>query len=257
MVKINRVIQETPYVKTFFFDISMDSLPGQFINVWLPGIDEKPFSVASDDGKELAVTFFAVGPLSKALFELQEGDKVGIRGPYGTHYTWEKGETLALVAGGYGAAPMYFVAQQAVKDGCKIFFLNGARSEEHLLYLDRFDGLEGVTMDIATDDGSVGHKGYNTEVLEKIVAENKVDRIFACGPEGMEYRVVEIGNENKVPSWVSVERYMKCGFGVCGHCCMDDLGVRVCKEGPVMSSELLAKLPEFGSYHRDKVGRKV
>lgn len=256
MVLIKKIVQETEFVKTFIFDVSFDAKPGQFVNIWIPGLDEKPFSVAFDDGAELTVTFFAVGPLSKALFEKKVGDKVGIRGPYGTHYEWKPGETLALVAGGYGAAPMYFVTQEALKDDCNVHFIVGARSQEHLLYLDRFEGVSGVHVHVSTDDGSVGHKGYNTEVLEQVISGEKVDRIFACGPEVMEYRVMQIAEENGIPGWLSVERYMKCGFGVCGHCCMDDTGDRVCMEGPVMSTELLSKLPEFGKYDRDKVGRK-
>jgi dihydroorotate dehydrogenase electron transfer subunit len=256
MTRIKKVIKETDHVKTFIFDLSLGAKPGQFVNIWIPGVDEKPFSVAWDDGNEFAVTFFAVGPLSTALSEKVEGDKVGIRGPYGTNYTWENGETLALVAGGYGAAPMYFVTLEALKNDCKVHFIVGARGEEHLLFIDRVKELPNVEVHISTDDGSVGFKGYNTQVLEQVLKEGKVDRVFACGPEVMENRVVEICEEVGVPGWVSVERYMKCGFGVCGHCCMDDTGDRVCMEGPVMSSELLSSMPEFGEYHRDKVSRK-
>lgn len=257
MIEIKRIIDENEFVKTFVLDVSLGAKPGQFVNVWIPGVDEKPLSVAMDDGKELLITFFAVGEATKELFKLQVGDKVGVRGPYGTHYGWEKGDTLALVAGGYGAAPMYFVANEAVKDDCNIHFILGARSENLLLYVDRIEKLPNTTLHVATDDGSKGEKGYNTVLLENLLENEKVDRVFACGPEIMENRVKQICDEKSVAGWISVERFMKCGFGVCGHCCMDDTGDRVCKEGPVMSTELLSKIPEFGKYHRDKVGRKV
>lgn len=256
MVKINRVIDENEFVKTFVLDISLGAKPGQFVNIWIPGVDEKPLSVANDDGKELYITFFAVGEATKELFNFKEGEMIGIRGPYGTQYEWNNGDTLALVAGGYGAAPMYFVANEAVKNDCKIHFIIGARNKDLLLYLDRIEKLPNTTLHIATDDGSMGEKGYNTVLLEQVLDSQKIDRVFACGPEVMERRVVQICDEKKVKGWISVERYMKCGFGVCGHCCMDDTGDRVCKEGPVMSAELLNTMPEFGAYHRDKVGRK-
>jgi dihydroorotate dehydrogenase electron transfer subunit len=256
MVKINRIIDENEFVKTFVLDISLGAKPGQFVNIWIPGVDEKPLSVANDDGKELYITFFAVGDATKELFEFKVGDMIGVRGPYGTQYEWNKGNILALVAGGYGAAPMYFVANEAVKNDCKIHFIIGARNKDLLLYLDRIEKLPNTTLHIATDDGSMGEKGYNTVLLEQVLDTEKIDRVFACGPEVMERRVVQICEEKKVKGWISVERYMKCGFGVCGHCCMDETGDRVCKEGPVMSTELLNIMPEFGVYHRDKVGRK-
>ena len=256
MAKIKKIIVENEFVKTFVLDISLGSKPGQFVNIWIPGVDEKPLSVAYDNGSETFITFYAVGEATKTLFTFKEGDKVGIRGPYGTHYTWKKGETLVLMAGGYGAAPMYFVANEAVKDDCKIHFVIGARNKDLLLYLDKIETLPNTELHIATDDGSMGIRGYNTQILEKLLATGEVDKVFACGPEMMEKRIVDLCLGAKVDSWISAERYMKCGFGVCGHCCLDDSGDRVCKEGPVMSGESLAASPEFGKYHRDKVGRK-
>lgn len=257
MVKIKKIIHENEFVKTFVLDVSLGAKAGQFVNIWVPGVDEKPFSIAYDNGTETYITFYAVGDLSKTLFDYNEGDKVGIRGPYGTHYQWKNGENLVLMAGGYGAAPMYFVANEAVKDECKIEFVIGARTKDLLLYLDRIEKLPNTTLHVATDDGSMGRKGYNTQILEELLAAGAVDQVFGCGPEMMEKRIVDLCLSAGVKSFISAERYMKCGFGVCGHCCLDDSGDRVCKEGPVMSGELLAASPEFGKYHRDKVGKKV
>lgn len=256
MVSIKKIINENEFVKTFVLDVSLGAKAGQFVNIWLPGVDEKPLSVAYDNGSETFITFYAVGEMTKKMFELKEGDKVGIRGPYGTHYDWQKGQTLVLMAGGYGAAPMYFVANEAVKDDCKIHFVIGARNKDLLLYLDRIETLPNTELHIATDDGSMGRQGYNTQILEELLVKGGIDQVFACGPEMMEKRIVDLCLEAGVQSFISAERYMKCGFGVCGHCCLDDTGARVCKEGPVMSGELLAASPEFGKYHRDKVGRK-
>ena len=166
-------MQETPFVKTFVFEHTLNSKPGQFVNLWIPRVDEKPMSIAYDDGKEFWVTMFAVGPFSKKMHELKEGDLVGVRGPYGTGFKFESGQHLVLMAGGYGAAPLYNLAIAAEKQGCTIDFVIGARSKEHLLYIERIEKLDGVKLHISTDDGSVGVKGYNTQILERLIAEAK------------------------------------------------------------------------------------
>lgn len=256
MVSIIDIVQETENVKTFTLNISLHAQPGQFVNIWLPGIDEKPFSVAEDNGKTLKITFFSVGEFTKRLFECKIGDKIGIRGPYGRYYVWEKGSTLALVAGGYGAAPMYFLAQKAVENDCIIHFIVGAKNKSHLLYLNAISYLPKSFLHIATDDGSMGHKGYNTEVLENILQKHSIDKVFACGPEKMLYSVFHLCQKYKIEGQLSMERYMKCGFGVCGQCVMDNTGDRVCVEGAVMTTEQLSNISEFGQYHRDKEGLK-
>lgn len=283
--QISSTKKETDDVTSFTFNTTFNSKPGQFLMVWLPGVDEVPMSIALDDGKQTRITFFAVGDMTKKLAELKEGDLVGLRGPFGTHYEWKKNQHLILVAGGYGAAPMFFTANEAVKDSCTIDFIVGARSKDQLLYLDEIKNLKNTTLHIATDDGSEGHKGYNTEVLENVLKANSQTSLrrsgiassrqeskqhtgdpatrrreliatFSCGPELMMKRVFELCEEHKIECAVSLERYMKCGYGLCGNCVMDPLGIRICTDGPVVKSEVLRELSEFGEYHRDEVGRK-
>ena len=261
--KTHRIVsikQETENVRTLTFDVSFGAKPGQFLMIWLPGFDEVPMSVAFDNGVQTKITFFAVGDLTKELAKQKEGDLVGLRGPFGTHYKWQKGQHLILVAGGYGAAPMHFVAHEAVKDDCTIDFIVGARSSDHLLYIDEIESLSNTTLHIATDDGSKGHKGYNTEILEDLLpsvpSPNPPVLVFACGPEMMMKRISDICAENDIRCSMSLERFMKCGFGLCGNCVMDPLGIRMCIDGPVISNDIIQKLTEFGSYHRDDVGKK-
>lgn len=255
-IPIKRVVRETEYVKTFVFEHELGSKPGQFVMLWIPGVDAKPFSVAYDNGKEFWVTFYKVGPATEELFKFEEGDLVGVMGPYGTHYKYKDGQRLALVAGGYGAAPMYSVALEASERGCEIDFIVGARGEEHLLYLDLIKNLKGTKLHIATDDGSVGYKGYNTEVLEEVLKGGGVDWVFTCGPELMMKRVSDIAHESGVKAQLSLERYMKCGFGVCGNCVVDDAGIRLCSEGVVVTNDMARKIKDFGKYHRDGLGLK-
>jgi dihydroorotate dehydrogenase electron transfer subunit len=244
-------------VQTFTFDVSLGAKPGQFVMVWLPGVDEVPMSIAHDDGSSLKLTFFAVGDMTKALAELQKGDLVGLRGPFGTHYDWEKGQHLALVAGGYGAAPMHFVALEAGKDNCKIDVFVGARGKEHLLYLDELSSLPGVELHVATDDGSEGFKGYNVQQISKVIEEgSSFDQVFACGPEMMLKAVLDLSEASSIPCQLSLERYMKCGYGLCGNCAVDPLGIRLCTDGPVLKGDLCKKITEFGKYYRDSVGKK-
>ncbi|OIO55717.1 dihydroorotate dehydrogenase electron transfer subunit [Candidatus Peregrinibacteria bacterium CG1_02_54_53] len=265
--RIASVKKETEHVQTFTFAVSLGAKPGQFIMVWLPGSDEIPMSVALDDGKKLQITFFAVGDTTKKLASLKKGDLVGLRGPFGTHYEWKPKQHLALVAGGYGAAPMFFAATEAAKDSCTITAIVGARSKEHLLYLDAFSGLPGTTLSVATDDGSQGHKGYNVDILRDILeaktlqlrsgsTARAVDQVFACGPEKMLLAVSDLCFQHKVACQLSLERYMKCGYGLCGNCAVDASGMRMCTDGPVVKNDVAREIMEFGKYHRDGLGKK-
>lgn len=256
-VTIKKIIQETEQVKTFVLDASIGAEPGQFVNVWIPRMNEKPFSVAMDNGTELHLSIAAVGDFSKKLHELKVGDKVGIRGPFGTKFVYKSGQHLALLAGGYGAAPLYFLAERASKAGCTIEFVLGARSKNLLLFVDRISTLANVTLHTATNDGSDGYTGFNTDLLAKIVSEQKIDCICTVGPEIMMVKAVQLAQEKKLDAQVSVERYMKCGFGICGNCCVDGLGVATCTSGPVMPLEKVLQIPDFGKYHRDGLGKKI
>lgn len=262
--RIKDIRQETEMVRTYTFDGSLGAKPGQMLMLWLPGVDEKPFSVAYDDGSETKITFFAVGPMTEELAKCQVGDLVGLRGPFGTSYEWSAGQHIALVAGGYGAAPMYFVASETVHHGCTLEVIVGARSEEHLLYIKELEALPHVSLHIATDDGSVGFKGYNVQLLEKMLEvtqdtsteDRPIDQVFACGPERMLKACSTVCHNFNIPSQFSLERYMKCGYGLCGNCTVDPLGIRICTDGPVVKNETCLKIEEFGKYHRDSLGRK-
>jgi dihydroorotate dehydrogenase electron transfer subunit len=260
---IAAVKRETAMVQTFAFDASLGAKPGQFVMVWLPGMDEIPMSVALDDGRELKITFSAVGEMTEKLANLRKGDLVGLRGPFGTHYEWKPKQRIALVAGGYGAAPMFFAAKEVVKDGCSLEVFIGARGKDHLLYLSEFRKLPRTTLHVATDDGSQGFKGTNVALLKEELKKEEhsrrkpfVHQIFACGPERMLVAVSNLSLSQKIPSQLSLERYMKCGYGLCGNCVVDPLGIRLCVDGPVVHNDLCRSIAEFGRYHRDHLGKK-
>lgn len=259
--EIKKIVKENENTNTYLFEGKLSSKPGQFVMMWIPGVDEKPFSIAYDDGKQFWLTVCRVGPATTDLFKLKVGDKVGIRGPFGTSYKFRKGERVALVAGGYGVAPMYNLAHCALDKGCKVDFIVGARNKSLLLFMQKISGLHGVNLHVSTDDGSYGIKGFTTHILEKLLEQSrkdkkKINHVFACGPEIMEKFVGQIAEKYKVDCQLSVEKYMKCGFGVCGQCAVDDTGECVCKKGCVMSWNYVKKLSEFGKYHRDAQGKK-
>ncbi len=197
-----------------------------------------------------------VGAFTEILDQLKIGDRVGIRGPYGNAFRYQANQKLVFLAGGYGAAPLFFLAQKAVEQNCEIDFIVGARKKDLLLYTQYIEKLPKTKLHIATDDGSAGHKGYNTQILEEVVKNKKIDCIYTCGPEMMMKRVMQIAIEKNLDAQISVERYMKCGFGICGNCVNDGTGEPSCQKGPVMSLAEIQKLKDFGSYHRDSEGMK-
>jgi dihydroorotate dehydrogenase electron transfer subunit len=251
-VRISQVIEETRAVKTFVLDDAMDAQPGQFVMLWLPGVDEKPISLAAPD--PLTLTVAKVGPFSNALHECKAGDRLGWRGPFGRPFRLDAACPALLVGGGYGAAPLYFLAAQAVACGMlgKTTVALGARRADDLIFVERFRRL-GVQLLLATEDGSAGIKGYVTEAVVGQLAGRPT--IYACGPEGMLVALYTLCHERGLPGQLSVERYMKCGFGVCGQCALDD--ILVCTDGPVLDVEQLDGKQDWGRFHRNVTGRRL
>ena len=241
---ITRTKQESPSVMTFFFDRQFAFAPGQFVMVWVPGVDEIPMALSS--GQSISVQ--KVGDATASLFSRTAGEQIGIRGPFGNGFT--KGEKMLAIAGGIGVAPLLPLA----KADCVMTFLLGAKTESELIFVDQLD--ECTDLQIATDDGSLGIQGFVPALIDDVNLDS-YDRIAVCGPEPMMRavlaKVTEVGSETKTE--FSLHRYMKCGMGVCGSCCIDPSGLRVCSDGPVFSGELLHK-SEFGHYRRDASGRR-
>ena len=107
-----------------------------------------------------------------------------------------------------------------------------------------------------TDDGTCGFCGFGTELAQKVLENVSYDMIVTCGPEIMMKKIADLADYHKIPAQFSLERYMKCGVGICGQCCVDNVGWRICKEGPVFWDDEVKLITEFGKYHRDAAGRK-
>ncbi len=253
IVNIKEIRDETRAIRTFVLDAEVaDAEPGQFVMLWLPGVDEKPIAIARP--APLTLTVSRVGPFSTALHRRKVGDQVGWRGPYGKGFSLDEGRPALLVAGGYGAAPLYFLARRAADAGVPTSVAVGARKALDLLYVEQFEAL-GVRVLISTDDGSSGERGYVTGVVSRLMAEEPNLAVYACGPELMLVALHRLCLEHEISGQFSLERYMKCGFGICGQCALDDL--LVCQDGPVFTVEQLDGLRDFGSVHRSATGRAL
>lgn len=228
-ITIAQVVTENDKVKTFVTQAKIKAQPGQFILVWLPKVAEKPFAVVDD--KPLTLTVAKVGNFTKALHKLKKGDRIWFRGPFGKGVFKKKGKNHLLVGGGYGVAPLYFLAEKLLSKS-KTTIIIGAKSKKELLFEKRFKKL-GMKVLVTAEDGSKGRKGLATEAQEKILSEKKIGCVYACGPEPMLKKIVDICKTYRVRYQVSLETIIKCGFGVCGSCSRS--GRLICLDGPVFS----------------------
>ncbi len=249
MLRVEKKHVENQTHATLFFHHALCFKPGQFIMVWIPGIDEKPYTISFHSKEKFAITIEAKGIFSKKAIAMEKGDLVGIRGPFGNGFDIKSQGQKAVVAGGCGMAPLAPLVENLDKD---TIFIHGARTREYILYPDRFK----IERLFCTDDGSFGHKGLVTDLLEKQITSGKhLDMVYTCGPEIMMYHVFKICEAHHIPCQVSLERYMRCGFGVCGACvCGRQV---VCRDGPVFGSAALREMKDFNTKALLKSGKEV
>jgi dihydroorotate dehydrogenase electron transfer subunit len=198
----------------------------------------RPMAIFRGSGDELEFRFKVVGRGTRALSELRPGARLGVLGPLGNGFAAVSGAAW-LVGGGTGIASLYELAAQA---RAPVRVLLGGRSEQALLGLDAFQALE-VELRLATEDGSLGHRGLVTELLEP----KPEDTVYACGPKPMMQVAAERATRVGAPAWVALENQMACGFGVCLGCAIATGGGYryVCTHGPVFpAAEVIwEKLP--------------
>ena len=235
IVTIEKVIDETPTVRTLYFsdDVMSNVLPGQFAMVWIPGINELPMSVMiSKESGKAAFTVRKHGLSSTGLFNIKTGEQIGVRGPYGNSFDIKQGKLL-LVGGGTGLVPMMRLLTH-VKPTDNVTVLIGAKSKDEVFFETLANDLlknNPHNVIVCTDDGSYGEKGFVTDAVEKLLNESHFDGVYTCGPEKMMYKTVQSANSKGIFVQASLERMMKCGVGICGSCCVgEDLA---CKDGTI------------------------
>lgn len=256
IVEIKEIIKESESVKTFIFDWDVGGVtPGQFMMVW-NFEDEKPMSLSHihPEKDEIGISIKKVGDFTQKIHQLEEGDQLGLRGSYGRGFEIVGSRVLA-VGGGIGMAPIAAFAEEAVQRKIEVDLVIAASSKDELLFLDRLD-ITGINLKLCTDDGSYGFCGFGSDLAIKLLKNEDYQMMVSCGPEVLMKKLWDMAYKFKIPAQFSLERYMKCGIGLCGQCCVDDVGWRVCVEGPVFWSDELSLITEFGKYRRDASGWK-
>jgi len=236
--------------------------PGQFVMVWVPGVDEVPMSLShiDEDRCSVGITVQDIGKGTGSLCRAEKGDLLGIRGPFGRGFRPSEGvERLIGLSGGVGAASIVLAMERFPTEGMSVTILHGARSSDLLLYMDRWSSLTDDVV-VSTDDGTAGHRGFVTDLLYGLsesmtMKEKKRAEVICCGPEAMMKRASDMIARTGIRGQFSLERYMKCGIGLCDSCSVS--GRRVCTDGPVFDIGELDSMKEFGSFKRDRAGRRV
>lgn len=223
--------------------------PGQFVHVRILPLKEallrRPFSIFQASGSTLSVLYKTVGQGTEVLSRMRPGEELSLIGPLGHGFTVPRpgGETPLLVAGGYGMAALFLLAQRSPQKG--IVFVGGRRRVD-ILCEEEFRAL-GWEVRAATEDGSHGDQGLVTQPLRAEVERQVPGRkLFACGPTPMLKAVGQLAAEFNLPAELSLDQHMGCGMGVCLACVVPirkDPGweyQRTCTEGPVFDSRQIA-----------------
>ena len=260
IVDVLEVVRESPTVKTFVFRDRLcgSAAPGQFVMVWIPGVDEVPMSLSGigSDGV-CSISVGLMGEATRAIHKLEKEDCFGVRGPFGRGFSFGKRKVM-IVGGGTGLAPLSALTDKLVKINADVTFLFGAKTRDELLFYNRIGRVPSreVRVVAATEDGSYGFQGLVTDVAEEMLGKERFDVVYACGPERMMYKVFLLAERHRTPIEVSLERLMRCAIGLCGSCVIGKY--RVCKDGPVFSGEQLREVKdEFGRFKRDLDGSKI
>lgn len=266
---VRQMAQDTWAVKLRQPDLAARITPGQFFMIRPEsGSDPllgRPFALydvyCDDSGQPIGVEFgfVVVGKLTSLMSGWNVGDCVTVWGPLGNGFPSPSVDNLVCVAGGIGQTPFLGVAREALgehsygsparsvtKQPTSVTLCYGVRSKNYLAGLDDFE-RDGLDIRIATDDGSAGHHGFVTELLQQRLNEIKDStHVYCCGPEPMMKAVAKICEAESVPCWLSLETPMACGFGACFSCVArvrEEDGSwdyrRTCVEGPVFPAEKL------------------
>lgn len=264
VIPIQKVVSESFFIKTFYFkhpEIAKMAMPGQFImlgvyNYLKPEDQEEiPLSLSYiniEDGM-IGVTVKKAGKTTEALLNHKTGDEVTIRGPYG-HGFEIKGSNVAVIGGGIGIAPLVPLIEKLRERNINVLAFLGAQTSSELIFVKRIEKT-GAKIILTTDDGSEGKKGNIVDAFKEILESMhapKFDQIMVCGREVMMKKVLNLAEKYNIPAQLSLERLIRCGRGICGHCAID--GYRVCKDGPVFSSEVVSKMKDFGKRQLNESG---
>ncbi len=249
LTKIKEIIPETPTITTFILEgRPIEFEAGQFAELTVPGVGEAPFTPSSSPhAKDLEFTIMKVGRVTQKLFELKEGDVVGVRGPFGKPYPLKefKKKDVFIVGGGVGFAPLrslFLALMENIKDYKKIYIRYGARTPKDIVYkylIPEWQKIKNVDILLTVDVGDEkwkGRVGVVTTILDEIPVDIKTTPAIVCGPPLMmkftTQRLVDAGFKDS-NIYLSMEKNMSCGIGKCNHCRVGKF--YVCRDGPVLT----------------------
>lgn len=229
--RVEKVVRHNSRVSTLYFNLNINSYPGQFVMLYLPDYEEIPLSLSSPN----SVTVKAVGETTQALINAHEGLRVGLRGAFGNPFS--PSSKALIIAGGIGIAPMKYLYEFLQCLGAEVKVIYGEKTREDLIWLDEFEDIT-----ITTEDGTAGIKGTVIEAVKQEDLES-YSKIYACGSHEMLKNLSEVLKKAGVlhKAEFSLERFMRCGIGVCGSCVIKN-GLRVCTDGPVFSASVIGNL---------------
>lgn len=210
---------------------------GQFIILRVEEDGERiPLTIAdvNKETNELTIVYMAVGETTKKLAQLGVGDEIlDLVGPLGQPTHIKNYGTVVCIAGGYGAAPCYLIAKAFKDAGNKVYMITGARNKDLIFWQDKMAEAS-TKLFITTDDGSLGEKGFGTQVLQRLMNEEKIDYVIAVGPMPMMRAVAELTRPSGIYTEASMNPIMVDGTGMCGACRIT-VGGKVkfaCVDGP-------------------------
>jgi len=223
--------------------------PAQFVQILTdPGLSpflRRPFSALRVEENAFDIIYGVIGPGTERMQEANIGDTLNVSGPLGQPFTPPKSKRILLVAGGVGLVPLAFLAWQHSDRRADMVYLMGAANNTRMPDMDALLPND-LTRYLATDDGSLGHKGFVTELMgDHIIPDDTT--ILTCGPHPMMARVAAIAADLNVPCYASLENHMACGFGACVGCVVeykdfeteDRRYRRACLEGPVVDAHAI------------------
>jgi len=264
LYQIMEIIPETSDIKTFRLDLEGENsshLPGQFAELFVPGVGEAPISITSSPTQKgiLEFSIKRTGLVTSAIHRLNPNDRLGIRGPYGNTFPLSDltGQNLLFIAGGIGLAPLrslinYVLDTEKRNHFKKVTILYGARSPQDLVFkweLKKWQNREDITFLLTVDRGDdqwKGTVGLVPNVLKENVQVNPLEwKSIICGPPIMiKFTIKALLEMGFQPPDIitTLEMRMKCGLGKCGRC---NIGpYYVCKDGPVFTYQQLQNIPE-------------
>ncbi|MFC1504562.1 dihydroorotate dehydrogenase electron transfer subunit [Spirochaetota bacterium] len=237
-IKSQQMIAKDIYELTLISSyISRTAGPGEFVTLF-SGKEvffRRPFSLCAVHEDSFIVIYKKIGKGTAYLSGLKSGDTIEVNGPLGRGFPMCTGKDIYIVGGGIGIPPLYFIATELYRSNTVYSYL-GFKSKDESYYTDRFSLISQDTH-VASDDGSMGEKGFITDILAKQATFSDNAVIYACGPHGMLRSIRDLSQHFRVETYISAEEIMGCGIGICLGCAVPsgDSYLHVCTDGPVFN----------------------